>query len=191
MEESIRCGCGAEAVRRTEERQRTEEAPGIGEPQQTGETGQAECSRQEETLRSFAEYAGQALAVPDYDVKAYSPLTLAFMGDAVYELVIRTMVVTRGNTTPNQLNKQSSSLAKAAAQAELMHIILEQLTEEELAVYKRGRNAHSATKAKNATVSDYRIATGFEALMGYLYLQGRLRRIIDLVRAGLDGRTKT
>lgn len=145
----------------------------------------------EESIRTeaLADYARQVLEIPDYDVRAYSPLTLAFLGDAVYELVIRTMVVTRANTSPNQLNKQSSALAKAAAQAEMMYIIMDQLTEEEQAVYKRGRNAHSATKAKNATVTDYRTATGFEALMGYLYLQGNLKRIIDLVRAGLDGRT--
>lgn len=145
----------------------------------------------EESIRTeaLADYARQVLEIPDYDVRAYSPLTLAFLGDAVYELVIRTMVVTRANTSPNQLNKQSSALAKAAAQAEMMYTIMDQLTEEEQAVYKRGRNAHSATKAKNATVTDYRTATGFEALMGYLYLQGNLKRIIDLVRAGLDGRT--
>ncbi len=145
---------------------------------------------QPQTLQELAHYAFQTLHMPDYDVRAYSPLTLAFLGDAVYELIIRTMVVTKANTNPNQLNKQSSGLVKAATQAEMMHIIQEQLTDEELAVYKRGRNAHSATKAKNATVTDYRIATGFEALMGYLYLQGKLSRIIDLVQIGLNGRQK-
>lgn len=154
----------------------------------TQNNGETTETLQAETLRGLAQYAFQTLHMPDYDVRAYSPLTLAFLGDAVYELIIRTMVVTKANTNPNQLNKQSSSLAKAAAQAEMMHIIMDQLTDEELAVYKRGRNAHSATKAKNATVTDYRIATGFEALMGYLYLQGKLIRIIDLVRIGLDGR---
>ena len=141
-----------------------------------------------QTLQELAQYAFQTLHMPDYDVRAFSPLTLAFLGDAVYELIIRTMVVTKANTNPNQLNKQSSGLVKAATQAEMMHILMEQLTDEEMAVYKRGRNAHSATKAKNATVTDYRTATGFEALTGYLYLQGKLTRIIDLVRMGLDGR---
>lgn len=148
---------------------------------------QAVCPQ---TLQGLADYAFQTLQIPDYDVYAYSPLTLAFLGDAVYELIIRTMVVTRANTNPNQLNKQSSSLVNAATQAEMMHVILEQLTDEELSVYKRGRNARSATKAKNATVVDYRVATGFEALMGYLYLQGELTRIIDLVQIGLNGRQK-
>lgn len=147
-----------------------------------------ESIKQEGTLQDLAQYAGRVLDIPDFDVRAYSPLTLAFLGDAVYELVIRTMVVTRANTSPNQLNKQSSALAKASSQAEMIHAVMDQLTEEELAVYKRGRNAHSATKAKNATVTDYRTATGFEALMGYLYLKGDWKRIIDLVRMGLDGR---
>lgn len=139
---------------------------------------------------SLAAYAKRLLAIPDFDLRSYSPLTLAFLGDAVYELAIRTMVVTRANTSPNELNRQSSALVKAASQAEMMHTIAGLLSEEEQAVYKRGRNAHSATKAKNATVSDYRTATGFEALVGYLYLKGELRRVIELVRAGLDGRKK-
>ena len=145
-------------------------------------------SVQVETLHDLAQYAFQTLHMPDYDLRTYSPLTLAFLGDAVYELLIRTKVVVKANTNPNQLNKQSSSLVKAATQAEMMHILMEHLTDEEMAVYKRGRNARSATKAKNASVIDYRIATGFEALMGYLYLQGKLTRIIDLVQIGLDGR---
>lgn len=135
-------------------------------------------------------YARRLLEIPEYDVRSYSPLTLAFLGDAIYEAVIRTMVVTRANTSPNQLNRQSTALVKAAAQAQMMHAITGLLSEEEEAVYKRGRNAHSVTKAKNATVADYRTATGFEALIGYLYLQGNMRRMIELVRAGLDGRKK-
>ena len=146
--------------------------------------------KQPETLQELAQYAFQTLQMPEYDVVSYSPLTLAFLGDAVYELIIRTMVVTKANTNPNLLNKQSSSLVKAATQAEMMRTLMDHLSESELAVYKRGRNAHSATKAKNATVADYRTATGFEALMGYLYLQGKLTRIIDLVQLGLEGRTK-
>lgn len=119
------------------------------------------------------------------EARSFSPLTLAFLGDAVYELVIRTMVVTKANASPNQLNRQSSALAKAGTQARLAHLLEETLTEEERAVMKRGRNAHSATKAKNATVIDYRTATGLEALMGYLYLQGRMERILELLQQGL------
>ena len=82
------------------------------------------------------------------DVREYSPLTLAYMGDAVYELLIRTKVVTHGNAPVNKLNKKASQLAKAGAQSAMAEILAEYFTEEELSVYKRGRNAHSYTKAK-------------------------------------------
>ena len=136
---------------------------------------------------TLASYAGRLFGIPDFDLRTYAPLTLAFLGDAVYELVIRSVVVTKANASPNELNRKSSTLAKAGTQARIMHEIMGFLTEEERAVYKRGRNAHSATRAKNATVSDYRIATGFEALVGYLYLKGDIRRVLELVKAGWDG----
>lgn len=121
----------------------------------------------------------------DRDLRTYSPLTLAYIGDGVYELVIRTILVKRGNCPVNQLHKKASSLVKAAAQSAMMEKLEPLLTEEEHAVYRRGRNAHSPTMAKHATMSDYRRATGFEALMGYLYLKEDLGRIIELVRAGI------
>lgn len=114
------------------------------------------------------------------DVREYSPLTLAYMGDAVYELLIRTKVVTHGNAPVNKLNKRASQLAKAGAQSAMAEILQAYFTDEELAVYKRGRNAHSYTKAKNATTGDYRRATGFEAVFGYLYLKGDMARISEL-----------
>lgn len=129
----------------------------------------------------------QAFGLESRDVRTFSPLTLAFLGDSVYEIVIRTLVVARANTSPNELNRQTSRLAKAETQAKMAHLLTERLTEEELAVYKRGRNAHSATKAKNASVADYRMATGFEALLGYLYLQGDMDRVLTLVKEGIGG----
>lgn len=110
----------------------------------------------------------------DRDLRTYSPLTLAYIGDGVYELVIRTILVKKGNCPVNQLHKKASSLVKAGAQSKMMELLEPDLTEEELAVYKRGRNAHSPTMAKHATMADYRRATGFEALMGYLYLKEEL-----------------
>ena len=115
------------------------------------------------------------------DANQYSPLVLAYLGDAVYEILIRTIVVSEGNMQVNKLHKKSSALVKAAAQAEFLMAIEEDLTEEEHAVYKRGRNAKSFSMAKNATMKDYRMATGFEALMGYLYLSGKTERMVDLV----------
>lgn len=121
----------------------------------------------------------------DRDLRTYSPLTLAYIGDGVYELVIRTILVKKGNCPVNQLHKKASSLVKAAAQSKMMELLEPDLTEEELAVYKRGRNAHSPTMAKHATMADYRRATGFEALMGYLYLKEDYSRIVELVRKGI------
>lgn len=120
------------------------------------------------------------------DVRQYSPLTLAYLGDAVYEVIIRSIVVERSNAPVNKLHKRSSTLVKASAQARLIKAIEARLTEEEVSVYKRGRNAKSYTMAKNATMTDYRMATGFEALMGYLYLQQEYERIMELVHLGLE-----
>lgn len=117
--------------------------------------------------------------------KSYSPLVLAYIGDGIYDLVIRTVVVNRGNTQANKLHKKTSSLVKAAAQSAMIDGLLEFLTEEEMAVYKRGRNAKSVTMAKNATMKDYRKATGFEALMGYLYLDNQWERMVCLIKEGL------
>ena len=121
----------------------------------------------------------------DMDLRTYSPLTLAYIGDGVYELIVRTVLVKRGNCPVNRLHKQASSLVKAAAQSSMMEVLEPMLTEEEAGVYRRGRNAHSPTMAKHATMSDYRRATGFEALMGYLYLKEDFTRMTELVHAGL------
>lgn len=119
------------------------------------------------------------------DIRTYSPLTLAYLGDAVYELVIRTALVKKGNCPVNHLHKQASSLVKASAQSQIMEVIEEKLTPKEHDVYRRGRNAHSPTMAKHATMADYRRATGFEALIGYLYLKEDYGRILTLIRMGI------
>ena len=121
----------------------------------------------------------------DQDLRSYSPLTLAYIGDAVYELIIRTVLVKKGNCPVNRLHKKASSLVKAGAQSAIMEVIEEKLTPEELSVYRRGRNAHSPTMAKHATMADYRRATGFEALMGYLYLKEDYTRMLTLIRMGI------
>lgn len=125
-------------------------------------------------------------ALEPEDIRSYSPLTLAYVGDAVYELVIRTMIISKGNAPVNKLHKRSAALVKAPAQAQMMKVIEPLLSEEELHIYKRGRNAKSYTSAKNASVIDYRIATGFEALMGWFYLQERQERMLELIKIGLN-----
>ena len=129
-----------------------------------------------ESLRELKEL----FDLKDADLRTYSPLTLAYIGDGVYELVIRTILVKKANCPVNR------SLVKASAQSGMMEILEPLLTEEEKSVYRRGRNAHSATMAKHATMADYRRATGFEALMGYLYLKEDFSRILELVHAGLE-----
>ena len=134
----------------------------------------------------FQTFCNEALRLKEMDPRPYSPLALAYMGDAVYELIVRTMVINHGSIRVNKMHKKSASLVNAGTQAEMIRLILEELTEEETAVYKRGRNAKSVTTAKHATVVDYRTATGFEALCGYLYLTGRLERLVTLISHGFE-----
>ena len=115
-----------------------------------------------------------------------SPLVLAYIGDSIYDLVIKTWVIEQGNMQVNKLNKKTSSIVKAESQSAMIGVIEPMLSEHEEAVYKRGRNAKSYTSAKNASIGDYRRATGFEALMGYLYLSGQYERMMELVKAGLE-----
>lgn len=133
----------------------------------------------------FLDKVKATFACKEQDVRAYSPLTLAYIGDAVYELVIRTVVVERANRSANDLHKKAVKYVKAQAQANMIEALQELLTEDEAAVYKRGRNAKSYTMAKNASMSDYRRATGFEALMGFLYLTGQTDRMITLIHEGI------
>jgi ribonuclease-3 family protein len=139
----------------------------------------------EQSLASFAEWFRQLYHLDKPDVRQYSALTLAYIGDAVYEIIIRSYVVGKGNAQVDKLHKRSSQLVKAGTQSELIKVIEPKLTQEELAIYKRGRNAKSYTMAKNATMSDYRRATGCEALVGYLYLSERYERLTELIHDGL------
>ena len=145
-----------------------------------------ESTGQEET-GSLLTQIGQMFQCGEADVRAYSPLTLAYIGDAVYELVIRTIVVERANRAVNELHKRSVKYVKAEVQAVIIQSLLEELSQEELAVYKRGRNAKSHTSAKNASIQEYRKATGFEALIGYLYLTGQSNRMLYLIKTGIEG----
>ena len=122
----------------------------------------------------------------EIDIRTYSPLTLAYIGDAIYDLVIRTVVVERANTSPNKLHHKTASYVNARTQAQMIEALMEELTEEEKGIYKRGRNAKSYTTAKNATVIEYRKATGFEALCGYLYLTGNQGRLLTLVKMAIE-----
>ncbi|MCI1722924.1 MAG: ribonuclease III [Lachnospiraceae bacterium] len=123
-------------------------------------------------------------------VNAYSPLVLAYLGDAVFELEIRARLVEKSNSRPNILNRKASALVCASSQSDMAEKILPLLTEEEVSILRRGRNANSPTMAKNQSVADYRRATGFEALIGYLYLSGQKERMKELIAAAVEGRSE-
>lgn len=108
------------------------------------------------------------------------PLVLAFLGDAVFELIVRTKVIDNSPKV-HQLHKQTANSVKAEGQANYMRLIMDELTDEELRLFKRGRNANTKTTAKNQSINDYRTATGFEALIGYLYLIGDVNRLEELM----------
>ena len=126
----------------------------------------------------------KSFGLKEVDIRTYSPLTLAYIGDAVYDLIFRTMVVGRGNTSANKLHNKTIQYVKAPAQAKMIDLIMDDLTEEELIVYKRGRNAKPYSMAKNSSVAEYKKATGLEALTGYLYLEERMGRILELIQKG-------
>lgn len=136
---------------------------------------------------SIDTYIREQFGVGDVDIRSYSPLTLAYIGDGVFDLIIRSVVVGRGNTSANRLHQRTSRIVKAQTQAQIIAYLEPKLTQEEADIYRRGRNAKSPTMAKNATVSDYRKATGLEALVGYLYLTDRFERLVELVKCAADG----
>lgn len=139
----------------------------------------------EKSVNSFLDCVKEEFGLEEKEAKQYSPLTLAYIGDGVYDLIIRTVLVEMANQPVKMLHRKASSIVKAESQARLIHELMDSLTEEELAVYKRGRNAKSATSAKNASITDYRTATGLEALMGYLYMENNIERAVALVKEGL------
>ena len=113
--------------------------------------------------------------------KNYGPLVLAYIGDTVYDLFVRTRIIARGNRHVTDMHKEAVGYVKAHAQALSAHALEKELTEEEMLIYKWGRNAKSNTSPKNADIIDYRTATGFETLIGYLYLKDETDRLTSLL----------
>ena len=137
-------------------------------------------------MEEILDYLLKPFNIERKEAKEFSPLVLAYIGDAVYELMIRSILVSRGNRPVNKLNKDATSLVKAGAQSEIVKLISDNLSEEEYTVFKRGRNSSPHTMAKNASMTDYKYATGFEALIGFLYLDNRCDRALELVKLGID-----
>lgn len=116
----------------------------------------------------------------EIDIQEHSPLALAFMGDGVYELLVRRLLVTHTRLAPSRLHSEAVKYVSAKAQFVFLQALLPLLTEQEQAVVRRGKNASKATVAKHATPEEYRASTALEALFGWLYLQNRFDRIEEL-----------
>jgi len=151
----------------------------MGLPEQTGAENGFAAGLQEQT--------DWAYDLPEKDWTQYSPLTLAWIGDTVFDLVVRTVLVKRANMQTEKLHKKASSIVNARKQAESAEKILPLLTEEEAAIYRRGKNSSPHHNAKNAGRMQYLEATGFEALLGWLYLEKHYDRILLLVKAACEG----
>ena len=132
------------------------------------------------------EYLNSKFDIEPKDIRTYSPLTLAYIGDAIFDVVIRSILVNKGNTPVNKLHQRTSQIVKATSQAAMVMAIMDDLTDEERDWYRRGRNSKPHTKAKNASTMDYLEATGFEAVLGYLYLTGDMDRICQIVAMGIE-----
>lgn len=128
-------------------------------------------------------FDGLCVPIDEAKARAYSPLTLAFLGDAVYSLLVRNMLTLEENKPAGKLHKDSVKYVNASFQAQMIRELLPTLTENEESVFKRGRNAHSAHSPKNQNAADYRYATGLESLYGYLYLCGNTERIREIFTA--------
>lgn len=120
------------------------------------------------------------------DIRTYSPLTFAYIGDAVFEMVVRTVIVEQGQRPAETLHKHTTKIVCAETQAKLIEAVYDTLSEEEQNVYRRGRNTKTNSTAKNASLSDYKKATGFEALCGYLFLKNDMARVIAIIKSALE-----
>lgn len=139
-----------------------------------------------ENKLSLLQQIHQQFGETQTDIRTYSPLTLAYIGDAIFEMVIRTLIVEKGQKAANTLHKHTTKIVCAGTQAAMIEALTEELTEEEKDIYRRGRNTKIHSSAKNASLADYRKATGFEALCGYLYLTDNMERMVFLIKRAME-----
>jgi ribonuclease-3 family protein len=134
----------------------------------------------EDLMKQTRELLVENKNLSNSDIRMYNPLVLAYIGDSVYDTFIRTMLVSGGSIQVNKLHKKSIKFVQAKAQAEITEQLQDILTEDEQDIVRRGRNTKSGSVPKNADINDYRYATGFEALVGYLYLIGNTKRLMEI-----------
>ena len=139
----------------------------------------------EQGIKSDLAKIKEQFGIERLDAGTYSPLALAYIGDTIYDMVFRTIVVGKNNMAAHKYHKKVCNYVSAVAQSQMFENIKEYLTEQEMAVYKRGRNSKPYNKAKNASSIEYQRATGLEALIGYLYLDDNMDRVIELIKLGL------
>ncbi len=156
-----------------------------GDIREIGNMPDTEGIRKQDSL-DLSEWIRQEFGCKKQDIRTYSPLALAFMGDCVYEIIVRTVAVGRGNRQPQKLYQDTTRIVKASNQFKIYDALLTEVSEEERDIMRRGYNAHFHTKAKNATAYEYKKATGVEALFGYLYLTGRMERSVELLELGIQ-----
>ena len=139
-------------------------------------------------MQTIHQQIEECFALPKQDLRTATPLTLAFVGDNVYDLVVRTVLLSEGNCKVNLIHKAKSNLVKAETQAWIAEYLISQelLTEEEKDYYRRGKNAKTANHAKNADIADYHKATGLETVMGYLYVTNQEERAVKLCKLGIE-----
>ncbi len=173
MEEGLSMQNPAEAAQALEagEQAKTPEPAGTEAPQTADFCGEVRRIFQEKPV----------------DLRTYSPLALAFLGDGIYSAVVRTMVISRGNRQAKKLHDETRHLVSAGAQARIGDAVQELLTEEEQRIYHRGRNANPPHHAKSASYEEYMKATALETLCGYLYLKGETERFLEILKAGIEG----
>ncbi len=125
-------------------------------------------------------------SIGEEGLRTMSPLVFAYIGDAIYEIYIRTYIINKYKLKVNELHKMSTDFVKAESQSKIVHALEAELTEEEWKIVKKGRNQKSGTAAKNASITDYRYATGFECLLGYLYLSGEKERVEEIISRAIE-----
>ena len=136
----------------------------------------------EESINRLPGMIREAYGLNEQDPSELSPLALAYIGDTVFDLIVRTRVIEGEREPVKKLHKKATSVVNAKTQAAIVReSILPKLSEEEEKIFKRGRNAKSYTSSKNTGIIDYRTATGFEALIGWLYMSGKMDRVLELV----------
>lgn len=143
-----------------------------------------EQGKPEEASQLFSVIMNQLQVKPEGGVN-YSPLVLAYIGDAFYELAVRTKVLSRGNASVDSLNHRATNFSKAVTQGKIARLLMEgDLTEEEVRVLKRGRNAHPVSTSRRAAIAEYHMATGYEALIGWHYVNDRAERALEIIALG-------